>query len=118
MVVPIRELANIHFSSLAFSSKPFQMANLPSYMDMDVNCNCIRGRSASSSKINLREASILSNASSTPYHERMEMNNNLPDEDIWDSIDSSQLSYDRNIEIGGSVRNATDNHSPGDSQYV
>jgi len=87
-------------------------------MDIDIDRNCIRRKSASSSKINLRDASILSNALSTLYHERMEMNNNLPDEDIWNPIDSSQLSYNRNIEVGRSVRKTTDNYLPKDSQHV
>jgi len=43
MVVPIRELVNIQLSNSAFSSKPFQMTNLPFYMDMDVDSNIIRG---------------------------------------------------------------------------
>ena len=118
IVVPIKELANIHFSSSAFSSKPFQMANLPFYMDIDIDCNCVRRKSASSSKIDLREALILSNALSTLYHERIEMNNNLPDEDIWDPIDSSQLFYNKNIKVGRSVRKTTDNYLLKDSQHV
>lgn len=50
------------------------MANLPSYMDMDIDSDIIRGRSTSSSKTNSREASVILNASTTPYHERMEIN--------------------------------------------
>jgi len=110
MVALIRELANIHFSTSATSSKPSTMAKLPFYMDMDINSNIIRGRSASSSKMNSRESSILSNASSSPYHEKMERNNNLPDEDVRDPVDSSQLSYEGNVEVGESVSTATDNH--------
>jgi len=94
------------------------MANSPSYMDMDIDSNIIRERSTSSSKMNSREASVLSNASTTPYHERMKINNNLPDEDVWDPINSSQLSYNNNVEVGYSVRKAADNHSPGDLQHV
>ena len=118
MVVPIKELANIQLSSSVFSSKHFQMANLPSYMDMDIDSDTIRGRSTSLSKTNSREASVLLNASTTPYHERMEINNNLPDEDVQGPIDSSQLSYNNNVEVGYSVRKAGDNHPPRDSQHV
>ena len=118
MVAPIRELVNIYFHSLALSSKSFQMVNLPSCMDMNINCNIIRKRSTSSSKTNLRESLILSNASSAPHYKRMEMNNNLPDEDVQDLIDSSQLFYNRNVEIDEFIRKMTNNHFPGDSQYI
>ena len=59
MVVPIRELVNIHFSALDTSSKPFTIANLLSYIDIDIDIDIIRERSAFSSKMNLRESSIL-----------------------------------------------------------
>ena len=48
----------------------------------------------------------------------MEMNNNLPDEDVQDLIDSSQLFYNRNVEIDEFIRKMTNNHFPGDSQYI
>ena len=85
---------------------------------MDINSNVIRERFTFSSKTNSREASVLLNASSTPYHKRIEINNNLPDEDVWDPIDNSQLFYDNNIKVGDSVRKTTDNHLPRDSQHV
>ena len=82
MIAPIRELANIYFSTSATSSKPSTMANLPSYMDMDINSNIIRGRSASFSKINSRVSSILFNVSSSPYYEKIKINNNLLDKNV------------------------------------
>ena len=85
---------------------------------MDINIDIIKRRSASSSKLNSRKSSIFSNVSSFPYHERMERNNNLLDKDVWDPIDSFQLSYKGNVEIGKSVSTATDKHSQGGSQHV
>ena len=118
MVVPIRKLVNIHFFSSAFSSKPFQIANLPFYIYINIDCNYIRERSVSLSKINSKEALILSNTLFTLYYERMVINNNLLNENVWNPIDSSQLSYNGNIKIGRSVRKMTDNHLPRDSQHI
>jgi len=39
------------------------------------------------------------------------MNNDLLDIKIWDPIDSSQLSYEGNAEVGDLVSKATDNSS-------
>ena len=119
MVVPIRELANTLFSTSATSSQPFTMANLPSNMDMDVDIDIIRGRSASSNRNSSRESSILSNALSSSYHERMEMQNNLLDENVQNPIDSPQLSYMLNVEkVGNLVSKTTDNSSQNRTQCV
>ena len=88
MVATIREPANIHFSTSALNLKPLLIANLLSEMDMDIDCNIIRGRSTSSSKVSPRNSLVILNASSISYHKRMEINNNLPDEDSRDPIDS------------------------------
>jgi len=48
----------------------------------------------------------------------MKRNNNLPDEDVWDLVDSFQLSYERNVEVSKSVSMATDNHPQRRSQHV
>jgi len=56
----------------------------------------------------LRSASVLSAVSSIPYHERIEIKNNLPNEDIVDPIDSSQLLYKDNDDMGNSVGKVTD----------
>jgi len=63
----------------------------------DMNMNNIRGRFSLSSKTNSRNLLISSGTSSKPYYEHMELNNNLPDIDIWEPINSSQLSYKDNI---------------------
>jgi len=69
------------------------MTHLLSDMDM----NNIRGRFSLSSKTNSRNLLISSGTSSKPYYKHMELNNNLPDIDIWEPINSSQLSYKDNI---------------------
>jgi len=113
-----KRISKYTLSTSATSSKSSAMANLLSNIDMNIDINIIRGRFASSSKLNLREFSILSNASSSLYYERIEENNNLLDEDIWNPIDSSQLSYEENVEVDESVIMTTDKHSQGSSQCV
>jgi len=87
------------------------MANLLSAMDMDMDNNIIRGRSTSSSKNNFRESSIFSQASSRAYYEKIEAMNNLNDNKVQDSINSTQLSYFDNVEAKEDkmVRKVTDN---------
>ena len=48
----------------------------------------------------------------------MERNNNLPDEDVWDLVDSSQLSYKGNVKVGEFVSKITNNHFQEGSQCV
>ena len=60
------------------------------------NFDDVRGRSPSSSKIISGSASIFSSTSSILYYKRIVINNNLPDEEFKESIDSSQLSYKDN----------------------
>ena len=93
IVAPIKELANTFFSTISTTSQSPTMANLPSNMDMNINIDIIRGRSAFSSRISPRESLTHSTASSALYHERMETMNNILDEDIQDLVDISQLSY-------------------------
>ena len=85
-------LVNIQLSTFTISFKLSNMAQLPSTMDMGVD-NIIRGRSTSSSKMSSRSTSVVSYASSIPYHLRIEINSNLPDKNTVKIIDSSQLSY-------------------------
>jgi len=118
MIVPIREVVNIYFSNSASGTTHFSMAQLPSNMDMNVDCNIIRGRSTSSSKANSRDSLVSSSTSSIPYHQHIEMNNDLPDVETQDLIDSSQLSYKGNAEVGNLVSKVTDNPSPKKGQHV
>ena len=88
MVASIRELANKLFFTSAINLQSFQMTQFPSNMDMDININIIRERSTSSSKISSKELSTHSTASSTLYHQRIEIQNNFLDEDVQEPIDS------------------------------
>jgi len=56
---------------------------------MDVDNNFIRKRMNSSSKVSSKSTLVTSNASSIPYYERMETNNNLPNEEVRNLIDNS-----------------------------
>jgi len=76
------------------------MPQLPSNMDIDVDYDIIRGRSAFSSKASSRNSSVFSSTSSTPYHEYMELNNNLLDIEFPEPINSSQLSYADQVDVG------------------
>jgi len=88
-------------------------------MDMDVDTDIIRGISASSSKFSSRESSTHSTASSIPYHERMEIQNNLLNKDDQEPVDSSQLSYAlSNGQVGNLVREATDTSPQKRAQYA
>jgi len=118
MVVPIREVANKHFSNSAIFTTHFSMAQLPSNMEMDVDCNSIRGRSTLSSKAGSRDSSISSSTSSVLYYQYMEMNNDLPEVESQEPIDSSQLSYEGNAETRHSVSMVTDKPSPKEGQHV
>jgi len=78
MVAPVREVANIQISNSSASFQHFSMTHLPSNVDMDD----VRGRSPLPSKLGSRDSSIFSTVSSKAYHEHMEINNNLPDDNI------------------------------------
>ena len=118
MVVPNRDLGNIHFLSSAFTTTSTQTSTqtnpnpLPSALEMDINSvdnyDDVRGRTHSPSNVSTRSVSVVSQASSLPYHERMVINNNLPDEDIVEPIDNSQLSYSGDGQGRNCVSVATD----------
>ena len=110
MVAPTRELANKLFSTLVINLKPLQIAQFISNIDIDIDTNIIREKSTFSSKVSLRELSTHSTASSTPYHQTIEIQNNFLDKDVQKPINSSQLSYvSNNKQVGRLVRLATDN---------
>ena len=104
MVVPVRELANKHFSSTYINSKDSNMTKLLSRIDIDVN-DTNRERFTSLSTMTSRSVSIVSNISSCMYHLKMEHNNNLPDDIAVDLIDSSQLLYSGDVEVEGNLIN-------------
>ena len=74
-------------------------------MDIDDDDD-IRGRPTLSSNVSSRSSSISSSTSSRPYHEHMEMKNDLLDVNIQEPIDSSQLSYQKNSDEGTSCYGA------------
>ena len=81
-------------------SSTTQINSLSSAMEMDINnvndFDNIRGRINFFSKVSSRSISVFSNASSISYHERMVINNNLPDKELKKLINSSQLLYKGN----------------------
>ena len=100
MVSSNRDLGNKQFYSSAFTYSTTQMAQLPTGSVMDVDkfdiSTKIRRRSYSSSKTTTRSTLIFSSTSSTPYHERMEINNDFPNDNFKELIDSSLLLYKDN----------------------
>ena len=48
----------------------------------------------------------------------MEINNDLPEEEIQKPIDSSQLSYEENTKVGDSVSKVIDELSPKEGQHA
>jgi len=100
MVAPNRDLENIHFVSIAFTTSTVHIYPFPSAIEMDIdkvnNFDNVRERSQSLSNILSRSAFLVSRASSKLYHKRMMINYDLPDEEIVESIDRSQLFYSGN----------------------
>jgi len=95
------------------------MTSYPSDIEMGgIDNSKSRGCSAISSKYSSREFSILSNASSIPYHRRMKINNDFPEEDDTNPVDSSHLSYAGIAKVGESVSMATDKKATSNSQHV
>jgi len=89
---------------------PLQIARIPANEAIDIdNYNDIRERMTSSSKASLRSASVTFNTSSIPYHKRMKINNNLPNKELRDPIDSFQLSYKGNNKEENLVNETTNN---------
>ena len=96
MVAPNRDLGNKQqfSSSSAFITSTTQMAWFPALdlaIDVDGvnNSNNVRGRSPFSSKVTSRSPSVSLSISSISYHERIVINNDLPDKELNKSINSS-----------------------------
>ena len=118
MVVPTRELVNTLFSSSITAFQTSQVAHIPSTMDIDIDSDIVRGRSAFSSRNSSRESSILSKASSMTYYECMEVMNTLMSEDIWEPVELSYMSINKDVEEGKLVSEATDNSLQGKTPHV
>jgi len=73
MVVPIRELVNITLSTTTKALSTNQLAQIPASMNMNIDVDIPRERSASPDSNCTRELSILSNMSSVPYYERIKI---------------------------------------------
>ena len=119
MVVPKRDLGNIHFSTSALTSTMTHIVFLPAPEVMDINnYNNVRGRKSSPSKASSRSALISSSVSSQPYHKRMVLNNDLPDEEFVEPVNSSQQSYKDKSEKINTISKATDHKSTGRQQHA
>jgi len=85
------------------------MTHTPASVAMNIDgFNSFRRRNNFPSNVSFRSSSVLSKASSIPYFKRIEIKNDLPDEDIVEPINSSQLSYNNNNSEGNSVSRVTD----------
>jgi len=88
-------------------------------MDIDINSNTIlRERSNLSSKAKLRSSLISSSTSSISYYEYMELENDKPEDNIREPIDSSQLSYKDNMDKGEFVSRIANTFPTNRKQYV
>jgi len=72
------------------------------------NYDDIRGRFPSSNSINSRSASVLSKTSTISYYKRMEIQNDFPDEEFREPINSSQLLYNNKSQESHCVNMAID----------
>jgi len=125
MIAPDRNLRNIQISTLAFLSTTLQIDHLlaGSVMDIDFNKNVdnfdnIRGRSPSSSRVTSKSTSIISKTFSIHYYERMEIQNNFPEEELRESINSSQPSYNDQHQESYYVNKTIDPVLPQGPQHV
>ena len=122
MVALYRDLGNKQLFSSAFIYSTIQIAQLPadSVMDIDdidFSAN-IRRRSHSSSRATTRSASLSSSAFFVPYHKRMKINNDLPDDNFKEPANSSQLSYKDNSQQENCVSKVTNLKPSSGLQHV
>ena len=88
-------------------------------MDINVDNNILKGRSALSSHISSRESYIYLAVSSLPYYERMEIQNKNLNKNKQDIIKEISLSYTTiNNQDSLHIRQVTNNSSNVDTQYV
>ena len=94
------------------------MAHFPANSVMDIdkdnivdNYDNVRGRKPSFSNVSFRSSSVVSKTSTIPYHERMIINNNTPNEEFREPIDSSQLLYNDNSQINDHINKVIDHIS-------
>jgi len=88
-------------------------------MEIDVDVDSIlRERSNLTKKSSSRSSLVSSSAFSIPYHECMKVDNNKPDDDSREPINSSQLSYADNLNRGKPISRMADNSPINRSQHV
>ena len=93
------------------------MVRIPAYKAININnFNNIRERSNFPSKISSRSPLISSTTLSIPYYEKMEINNDLPDKEFTEPVNSSQLLYKNNSGEDIPISEATDNSSTRNQQ--
>ena len=126
MVVPNRELANkssLNSSTYTIPSpntnlltvEPFNTTGMDIFKKQNPdNYDNMRDRKPSQSLNSSKDASMVSSTSSTPYHKRMEKNNEM---DIDDNINASpELSYktpqEKEICLGKATENQTNTRPP------
>ena len=97
----------IYFPISTIIQKPTQISFTLANVVIDININFIRRRSNTSSNISSRSALVLLKALSILYFKRVKIKNNLPDKDIVELVNSSQLSYKDNNGKDNSVSNIT-----------
>ena len=114
MVALIREVVNIQISNSSASFQHFSIT----YLSSDMNMDDIRERSLLSSKLGSRDISIFSTMSLKAYYESIEINNSLLDDNIQESIDSSQLSYKEYLNNKILVNKATNSSNTVTPQHV
>jgi len=78
IVVLIKELANIRPSTTTKALFTNQLAQISVSINININTYILREKSKSSISNRTKESSILSNMSSIPYHEKIEIQNNNP----------------------------------------
>jgi len=96
------------------------MSLFPSNTEMDVGDNSIlRERFNLTHKSNSRSSSVFSSVSSIPYHECIEVDNNIPDDnESSELINSFQLFYLDNMSRDKPVSRMADNSPVDKSQHV
>jgi len=87
------------------------------HLPSDVEIDDIRGRSPPSSKPSSSNLSVSSSTSSKPYYKYIKLNNDLPNINLCEPIDSSQLSYKNNTRNEKLVSKVADSNSIENSQH-
>jgi len=119
MIVSKRNLGNIYFSTSALTSTITYMAHLPATEIINIdNYDNIRRRKSSPSKASSRSTLISLSVSSQPYYKRIVLNNDLPNKEIVEPVNSSQLFYKDKSKERNTISKATDHKFTRRQQYT